>query len=124
MPVIAGRLVALLVVLLMAGSASTLPPRTGQEPSHALVAPTGTPLDDVGVQLGLDAGTTAAWPLPEGAFALDARLASIARATTSVDAQTYLVADDLTSVRSISTAARRPSTPRSACESRAPRSRR
>ena len=96
MPVIAGRLVTLLVVLLLAGCASALPPRAGQAPSHALVAPAGTPLTDVGVQLGLDAGATAAWPLPEAAFALDARLASIERATTSIDLQTYLVADDRT----------------------------
>ena len=61
-----------------------------------MTAPAGTPFADIAVRSGLDAAATAAWPLPEAAFALDARLAAIEHATTSVDLQTYLVADDAT----------------------------
>ena len=45
-------------------------------------------------RLGLPADATAAWPMPQAAIALDARLAAIARASRSVDVQTYLLADD------------------------------
>jgi putative cardiolipin synthase len=90
------RLLGLLLVALLAGCAGTLPPRGGQAVSTSLVAPPGTPLADIARRAGIDAATTGAWPMPESPFALDARLAAIEHATTSIDLQTYLVADDTT----------------------------
>ena len=96
MRVLAGRLFALIFVFLLAGCAGTLPPRVHETPSIAIAAPAGSPLADIAARAGLDADTTATWPLQQAAFALDARIAAIEHATTSVDIQTYLVADDTT----------------------------
>jgi putative cardiolipin synthase len=81
---------------LLAGCAVALPPRVDHAASRAQAAPAGTPLADIALRAGLGTGTTAAWPLPESAFALDARLAAIEHASVSIDLQTYLVADDTT----------------------------
>ena len=93
---LATRLVGVVVLVLFAGCAGTLPTRGEQAISAARVAPSGTPLADVGGRAGIGPGATAAWPLPESLFALDARLAAIEHATTSIDLQTYLIADDTT----------------------------
>jgi phosphatidylserine/phosphatidylglycerophosphate/cardiolipin synthase-like enzyme len=89
-------LAALVLATLITGCAVSLPPHADQAMSKTSVAPAGTPLAEVAARAGIEAGATAAWPMPESAFALDARLAAIAGATTSVDLQTYLVADDAT----------------------------
>jgi phosphatidylserine/phosphatidylglycerophosphate/cardiolipin synthase-like enzyme len=89
-------LVAIVLVALIAGCAVSLPPRVEQPLSQTRVALTGTPLANVAAQAGVEPGATAAWPMPESAFALDARLAAIAHATGSVDLQTYLIGDDQT----------------------------
>jgi hypothetical protein len=94
--VLAGRLFALIFVFLLAGCAGTLPPRVHETLSIAIAAPAGSPLADIAARAGLDADATATWPLQEAAFALDARIAAIEHATTSIDIQTYLVADDTT----------------------------
>ena len=93
---LAPRLIGLLWAALLVGCASHLPARTDQAASYTRVAPASTPLAGVSARGGLEAGATAAWPLPESAFALDARLAAIEHATTAVDIQTYLLADDAT----------------------------
>jgi len=93
---VGGRLVTLVFAFLLAGCAGTLPPRAIETPSSTLTAVVGTPLADIAAKGGLDPAATAAWPLPEAAFALDARIAAIEHATTSIDLQTYLVADDTT----------------------------
>jgi phosphatidylserine/phosphatidylglycerophosphate/cardiolipin synthase-like enzyme len=90
------RLAGLLFVALLAACAGTLPPRSDDSPSVARVAPAGAPLADVAARAGLGDGATGAWPLPESGFALDARMAAIEHATTSIDIQTYLIADDVT----------------------------
>jgi putative cardiolipin synthase len=81
---------------LLAGCAGTLPPHGDRAVSEARAAPAGTPIADIAGRIGLAEGTTAAWPMPQALFALDARLAAIERATTSLDTQTYLLADDPT----------------------------
>jgi putative cardiolipin synthase len=58
------------------------------------VAPSGGPLADVAARIGIPSEASAAWPLPQAAFALDARLTAVAHATRSIDVQTYLLADD------------------------------
>jgi len=90
------HLSALFLVVLLAACAGALPPRAGEVASLARVAPAGAPLADVAAHAGLRDGATGAWPLPESAFALDARIAAIEHATTSIDVQTYLLADDAT----------------------------
>lgn len=110
MRVLAGRVFALLFVLLQSGCAGTLPSRTNEAASLTLTAPPGTPLADIAVRAGLDSAGTAAWPLPEAAFALDARMAAIEHATMSIDIQTYLIGDDTTGrqvLRALRDAARR-----------------
>jgi cardiolipin synthase C len=84
------------VCCLLAGCAGTLPPHADRAVSVARAAPAGTPIADIPGRIGLIEGGTAAWPMPQAAFALDARLAAIERATTSLDTQTYLLADDPT----------------------------
>ena len=88
---------ALAIALLasaLAGCAGTLPAQRERQASLAWVAPSGTPIADIAVRTGLASQATAAWPLPQAAFALDARLAGIERASLSIDVQTYLLADD------------------------------
>ena len=81
---------------MLAGCAGTLPPHGERPVSVARAAPAGTPIADIAARIGLAEGATAAWPMPEAEFALDARIAAIERATSSLDAQTYLLADDPT----------------------------
>jgi phosphatidylserine/phosphatidylglycerophosphate/cardiolipin synthase-like enzyme len=78
----------------LAGCAGTLPPAAERPPSLTWVAPSGSPVADIAARADIAAGTTGAWPLPQAAFDLDARLAAMAHATRSIDVQTYLLADD------------------------------
>jgi putative cardiolipin synthase len=86
----------IILCCLLAGCAGTLPPHVDRAVSEARPAPAGTPIADIAGRIGLPEGATAAWPMPQAPFALDARLAAIERATTSLDTQTYLLADDPT----------------------------
>jgi putative cardiolipin synthase len=78
----------------LGGCAGTLPTHGERQASLTWTAPAGTPIADIAARAGIAAETSAAWPLPQAAFALDARLAAVARATRSIDVQTYLLADD------------------------------
>jgi phosphatidylserine/phosphatidylglycerophosphate/cardiolipin synthase-like enzyme len=78
----------------LGGCAGTLPLHVERQPSLTSVARSGSPIADIAARAGIAAGTSAAWPLPQSAFALDAWLAAVARATRSIDVQTYLLADD------------------------------
>jgi len=89
-------LVGVVLAVVLAGCAGTLPPRSDHRASTARTAPVGTPLADLALHAGIAPGTTATWPLSESAFALDARLTAIEHATTSIDLQTYQIADDAT----------------------------
>src|SRR5262245_48211403 len=94
---VASRLRWITVVLFAAvlcGCAGTLPSHHDREPSLTWVAPSGTAVADIAERAAIPADTSAVWPLPQAAFALDARLASIAHATRSVDVQTYRLDDD------------------------------
>ena len=78
---------------LLAGCASTLP--AGERPhSTAWVASSDAPLAMVAQDAGIAAGQSGVFPLPQAAFALDARLALIANARVSLDLQYYVIAND------------------------------
>ena len=76
------------------GCASLPLPRAEHRPSDTLVAPPDAPLAAIARDIALPADSSAVWPLVQASFALDARLAMIRNATTSLDLQTYLLADD------------------------------
>jgi cardiolipin synthase C len=92
------RLIAALVSaasLLLAGCAGTLP-QVERTPSQARVAAPDATLPASVRAAQLPAGESGVWPLLQANFALDARLALIANASTSLDLQYYLIADDPT----------------------------
>ena len=92
------RLVGLLLATLLAGlagCAGTLP-RVERTPSQARVAPPDAPLAALARESAPAGPNSAFWPLLQGSFALDARLAMIENARTSLDLQYYLIADDAT----------------------------
>jgi len=89
------RLIAAFVTLWLAGCAGVLPP-VDRTPSHTLVAAPGTPLMAAVRDAWLPTLASGVWPLLQASFALDARLTLIANATTSLDLQYYLIADDPT----------------------------
>jgi putative cardiolipin synthase len=95
--------------LLLGGCAGVLP-QVARVPSRTLVAAPATPLASVAHDAGIGAGESGVWPMAQATFALDARLALIEQATTSVDLQYYLIADDSTGhaiLRALRDAARR-----------------
>lgn len=99
----------LLVSLLLGGCAGVLP-TVERVPEHVRVAPADTPLASIARDAGVAPGDSGLWPIPQAAFALDARLALIEHATTSLDLQYYLIADDPTGrsiLRALRDAARR-----------------
>ncbi|HKX39612.1 MAG TPA: phospholipase D-like domain-containing protein, partial [Burkholderiaceae bacterium] len=99
----------LFATLLLGGCAGVLP-KVERVPSRALVAPPTTPLASVKRDAALEPGQSGVWPLQQAAFALDARLALIEQATTSIDLQYYLIGDDSTGhaiLRALRDAARR-----------------
>ena len=92
------RLIAALIgaaALLLAGCAGTLP-QVERTPSQARIAAPGTVLVEAVRAANLPADESGVWPLLQANFALDARLALIANASTSLDLQYYLIADDPT----------------------------
>ena len=100
---------ALLATLLLGGCAGVLP-QVERVPSRAMVAPAASPLASIAPDAGVKPGESGVWPLLQAAFALDARLALIENATTSIDLQYYLIADDSTGhaiLRALRDAARR-----------------
>jgi phosphatidylserine/phosphatidylglycerophosphate/cardiolipin synthase-like enzyme len=86
--------VALLAALL-SGCAGVLP-RVDRAPSTMLTAPADAPLAQVAQDAGAPPGESGVWPLLQASYALDARLAMIENATTSLDLQYYLIGDDST----------------------------
>jgi cardiolipin synthase C len=84
-----------LAASLLAGCAGALP-QVQREPSSTLAAPADTPLAAVAREAGVPADRSGAWPLLQAGFALDARLAMIENARSSLDLQYYLIADDST----------------------------
>ena len=89
------RLIGALLVAALAGCAGVLP-QVERVPSQALLGAPDAPLVTLAHEAGLAADTSGVWPLPQAAFALDARLAMIHAATRSIDLQSYLIADDTT----------------------------
>ena len=85
----------LMLALWLTGCASVLP-SVERTPSTRLAAPADSSLGSVMPDANIPADKTAVWPLVQAAFALDARLALIEHATTSIDLQTYLIGDDPT----------------------------
>ena len=84
-----------LIALCLIGCAGVLP-QIERAPSHALVAGPEAPLVAAVREAALPSDVSGVWPLLQASFALDARLALIANATTSLDLQYYLIADDPT----------------------------
>jgi len=78
---------------LLAGCGSLLP-AVERPHSAARVAAPDTPLAAVARDAGIPAEKSGVYPLPQAAFALDARLALIANARVSLDLQYYVIADD------------------------------
>jgi phosphatidylserine/phosphatidylglycerophosphate/cardiolipin synthase-like enzyme len=92
------RMIAVLAVLtslLVTGCAGVLP-QVERVPSRTLVAAPETALPAAVQAARLPEGASGVWPLLQATYALDARLALIDQASTSIDLQYYLVADDPT----------------------------
>ena len=101
--------IGLLAALLLGGCAGVLP-KVERVPSRVQVAPPDTPLASIAHEAGIAGEQSGLWPVYQAAFALDARLALIEQATTSIDLQYYLIADDSTGraiLRALRDAARR-----------------
>ena len=88
-------LFAALIVALLTGCAGVLP-QVARVPSKTLVAPPDAPLAAISREAGIPPDSSGVWPLLQASYALDARLAMIEHASTSLDLQYYLVADDST----------------------------
>ena len=85
-------------------------PQVERVPAPKLIAPAEAPLVTIARDIALEPGFSGVWPMPEASFALDARLTMIRNATTSLDLQSYLIADDSTGrliLRELRDAARR-----------------
>jgi cardiolipin synthase C len=88
-------LAASLLAGLLGGCAGVLP-QVVRTPSAAIVAPPDAPLAVAVREAGLPEAESGVWPLLQASFALDARLAMIENARSSLDLQYYLIADDST----------------------------
>jgi len=91
---VVSRAVALLGVAVVMAGCSSLPTDVARPPSEAIAASLATPLGAVPAQAGIPVGRSGFRPLPEGAFALDARLELIQRAQVSLDLQYYFIGND------------------------------
>jgi phosphatidylserine/phosphatidylglycerophosphate/cardiolipin synthase-like enzyme len=80
----------------LSGCAGVLPRQIERPTTTAIAAPPGAPLAQIARDPVIEPGGSGVWPLLQAAFALDARLALIEHATTSIDLQYYLIADDST----------------------------
>ena len=90
------RLLAVaLIATLLVGCAGVLP-QIERVPSTTLAAAADTPLASIARDAGVPLGRSGVWPLLQAGYALDARLALIENARTSLDLQYYLIADDST----------------------------
>ena len=92
------RMIAVLAVLaslLVTGCAGVLP-QVERVPSRTLLAAPDAALPAAVRAAQLPEGESGVWPLLQATYALDARLALIDQASTSIDLQYYLVADDPT----------------------------
>ena len=101
--------VVILAAFGLSGCAGVLPV-VERVPSRTLVAPADSVLGSVAKDAGVKPGESGVWPMPQAAFALDARVALIEHASVSVDLQYYLLADDSTGhaiLRALRDAARR-----------------
>ena len=101
--------IGLLAALLLGGCAGVLP-QVERVPTHVQVASPDTPLASIAREARIGNDESGLWPIPQAAFALDARLTLIEHATTSIDLQYYLIADDSTGhaiLRALRDAARR-----------------
>ena len=99
-----------LICNVLIGCAVGALPQVERVPAAKLVAPADAPLVTIAHDIALEPGFSGVWPMPEASFALDARLAMIRNATTSLDLQSYLIADDSTGrliLRELRDAARR-----------------
>jgi putative cardiolipin synthase len=88
-------LLAISLAALLTGCAGVLP-RVERVPSTTLVAAPDAPLATVARDANIPLGESGVWPLLQASYALDARLAMIEHARTSLDLQYYLIADDST----------------------------
>ncbi len=77
----------------LSGCASPLPV-VERTPSVAMLAPPASALARIAGDAAIAPGRSGVWPLLQAEFALDARLAAIRAATTSIDLQYYLITDD------------------------------
>ena len=96
-----GRLVAWLAGVLIGlaalgalGGCASLPPEVPRPESRALAGPADAPLPTLARALAIPDRLSAVRPLPLPQDALAARLAMLAQARTSIDLQTYHLADD------------------------------
>ena len=88
-------LCATLLAALLTGCAGVLP-AVERTPTAARVAAPDSPLGGVAREAGIGTDESGVWPLLQASFALDARLAMIESATTSLDLQYYLIGNDST----------------------------
>jgi phosphatidylserine/phosphatidylglycerophosphate/cardiolipin synthase-like enzyme len=87
-------LLAMLWALLCLGGCATSLPAVERQPSFAVAAPTGAPLPQLAAEAAVPEGRSGFWPMPQSAFALDARLTLIRQARSSLDLQYYLIGND------------------------------
>lgn len=85
---------ALLLVAWLAGGCAGLPTDVERPVSTTLAAPADAPLSRLAAASGVPAGLSGFWPMPVSSFALDARLALIRNARSSLDLQYYFIGDD------------------------------
>jgi putative cardiolipin synthase len=86
---------AALLAAWLTGCAGVLP-QVERTPSQAIAASADAPLVVAARDAQIPPGQSGAWPLLQASYALDARLAMIENARSSLDLQYYLIADDST----------------------------
>jgi len=79
--------------IVMSGCATPLP-NAPRATSRALPPASGSPLVALVESSGIPSGQSGFWPIPQGAYALDARLTLLREATHSLDLQYYLLGND------------------------------
>ena len=84
---------AVVVGVLLTGCAGVLP-QVARVPSAAMVAGPDVPLRAAVRDAMIPPGESGVWPLLQASYALDARLAMIENARSSLDLQYYMIADD------------------------------
>jgi cardiolipin synthase C len=106
----AGGLLLVLLLLVLLGGCAGVPHAVERPVSNSLAAPADAPLPQLVASFALPAGQSAVRPMPLPQDALAARLALFRQARTSIDLQTYHLADDSTGrlvLRALRDAARR-----------------